>query len=157
MTRNDVQKLLSLPDPQFREVVDAEVRGTAQPKVGETLRDPLLIDRWHHTLLQMKKSVESQLGAKRSDVFKNKHYSAHDLAEFHRWRAGAVRFKSGVEDRLLEIRRIRGIAQPDTQAIKRERNALLQAIDAHRQTVLEEFEADEISDADRALWAALGD
>ena len=45
MTRNDVQKLLSLPDPQIREVVDAEVRGTAQPKVGETLRDPLLIDR----------------------------------------------------------------------------------------------------------------
>lgn len=156
MTRSDAQKLLALPDAEFRALVDSEVRGTSPAKVGETLRDPLLIDRWYHTLLQMKKSVESQLGAKRSDVLKNRRYSEQDVADFHRWRAGAVRFKSGVEDRLLEIRRIRGIVQPDTEAIKRERNALLRAIDDHRQTVLQEFEADEISDADRALWSALG-
>ena len=138
--------LLDLPEEDFRGIVDDEVRGTLDRNTGVVLRDPQLLDRWHLTLISMKKSVESQLGSIRSDLVKVRPELAPEeyerrLAEFHRWRAGAVRFKSGVEERLLEIRA--------------RRQTLTTAISLHKNTVLEEFAEDEISDADRDLWKVL--
>lgn len=159
MTPNE---LLKMPEEDFRAVVDDEVRGVEEldPKTAKALRDPLVADRWYYALVSMKKSVEGQLGAKRSDLLKHRS-PPRDRTEYHRWRAGALRFKSGVEERLLEVRsRRHSLTHIDT--VQEERNVALAqmqnlktAITSHKTSVLSDFADDEVSDADRTLWSAI--
>jgi len=140
------QTLLNSSEEDFRRVVDEEVRGCLKQETCTALRSPPLLNRWYLALISMKKNVESQLGSKRSDLIKIRPELTPEeyeqrLVEFHRWRAGAIRFKNGVEDRLLEVRA--------------RRQTLTTAISLHKNTVLKEFAEDEISDADRDLWKAL--
>lgn len=174
-----VDKLLDLTEPDFRALVDREVRGVSGTtdmtpaeiaqlrkeleELAPLLRDPQIIERWHLALIQMKKSVESQLSSRRSDQVKYIHTLSRQqyerkLADYHKWRAGAVRFKSGVEDRLLEIRSARHHSFPDAQVIEEQRNwaltmnhQLVTGILEHKNTVLKEY-ADDVSEADVQLW-----
>lgn len=157
-----VEALLDMPEDQFRAIVDREVRGTARD-VGPVLRDPRISWRWYFALVQMKKSVESQLGAKRADLAKVRptipqYEYEQKLTEFHQWRAGALRFKSGVEERLLEIRSQNSRFRPNGEIIEDQRNwaltanfALVQGIREHQKVMLKDS-PDEVSDADLALW-----
>lgn len=144
-----VHDYLDLPNEDFRDLVDEEVRGITDEAISRALRDPVLMERWYLTLVQMKKSVESQLGAKRSDLVR--HIGARDypsrVAEYHRWRAGSLRFKSGVEERLLEVRamRFKGVTNPWKRTQR-----LLDAIIEHRDSMGDYNE--EGSEADLRLW-----
>lgn len=156
------EHLLNMDDDEFRQAVDQEVRGTLPTEVSLALRDPRLSQRWYLALIQMKKSVESQLGAKRSDLVNMRETDNgrwdQELANFHRWRAGAVRFKSGVEERLIEIRRSRLVVFPTEEVLTEQRNwalekmqCLVKGIVEHQRTVSQEYDED-VSDADKKLW-----
>lgn len=143
MKLSDIQ---NMSDNEFRRLVDSEVRGNSGSSVRSLLHDPSIDKRWYFTLLTMKKSVESQLGAKRADLatrVNNPDYES-DKIEYFTWRGGALRFKNGVEDRLLEIRK-------DWDAAHEK---LIAAIRVHKDSVLDEF-PDEVSSADESLWEHL--
>ncbi len=148
MMAKSIETLLNSSDEEFRSIVDDEVRHPNN-EYSALLRDPRVRERWYYALVGMKKSVESQLSAKRSDILKTP-ASPQDVAwqDFHRWKAGAVRFKSGVEDRLLEIRKNGG--RPSDRA-----NLLQAAILQHKNAVLKDFNPEEVSDADTSLWKSV--
>jgi len=89
--------------------------------------------------------------------------AAQAREQFLRWRAGALRFRAGVEERLAEAswrRRIAGSYIPT--ALMEERNQLLQqvemltgAIEAHK-AAMAGVDPDDLDTADEVLWAALG-
>lgn len=155
--------LSSYTDDKFRALVDDDVRGILDHQVAKLLRKSENVERWYYALVLMKKSVESQLGAKRAEVQQYVHDPSPSarsrLNDYNSWRAGALRFKNGVEAHLLEAREI--IAQDTrmshTELVKSERNFALgemerlkTAILDHRQTVLREgFEP---TAADLDLW-----
>lgn len=114
--------LLDLSDEAFNAMVNQDVRGTLNPDTSALLRDPAIADRWYETLISLKRSVEAQLSANRAEqVQKQAEYVAlgeggkvlwmQARAGAEKWRAGAVRFKNGVEDRLAEARKHRNEAR----------------------------------------------
>lgn len=176
-----VKSLLGFADEDFQDVVDGEVRRVGGRYLKGLLSDPALIERWRLALVQMKKNVESQIGARSDDVKAlfieidnpercdgeerlspaelrevrtERHRAAN--ADFVKWRAGAKRFKLGVEERLLEIRRIR-VANGDFKANDHALalymiQTLVDGIESHRAQMLADYQDDEISDVDKELW-----
>lgn len=154
-----VDRLVNMTSDEFDQVVDDEIRrmddGSDRDALIRLLKDPAVADRWQIVLVGMKKSVEGQLGYKRSDVqrarlaFENdpnertREFFLYKREEFLRWRGGSLRFKNGVEARLNDIRKIQYAAAKG--------NDLVSAILGHKEKVLREF-PDEVSDADRELW-----
>lgn len=160
----NVDELLKLTPDAFEDVVDKEVRGQVDGETARSIRDPRLSERSYYVLTTMKKNVESQLAARRLDVARINGQPGYNeaLTDFHRWKAGAVRFKNGVENRLMQIRAMRGTVFPDGDIIKWERNValganqrMIEAILKHRDTVLKEFDADDVDDTDRELWKVI--
>lgn len=172
-------KLEDLPDEEFRDLVDREIRkdhpntSTAEKArlnaLSPKLRYPTVIDRWIMVLEIMKASAETQLGAKRSELKKlhgrvsEEEYISR-LRTYQGWKAGNVRFLNSVQQRLLEARwhRSRDLgAKIFPSRMVEERNqasqsvlVLAEAIESHRQTVLAEYDPTE---ADEALWAVIQD
>ncbi len=110
--------LLDLSDDAFNSMVNQDVRGTLNSELSQLLRDPAIADRWYETLVSLKRSVEAQLSANRAEqVQKQSEFLGRGpqakmlwlqtKATTEKWRAGAVRFKNGVEDRMAEARRNR--------------------------------------------------
>lgn len=118
-----VDRLLDMNAGQFASVVDKELRGKATPDESTALRSPQVAERWHGTLLAMMKSVDGQLGARRADFMSNrarftKQLLAAEYEErfqlerswaeqremFNRSRASTLRFKSGLEETIIEAR-----------------------------------------------------
>lgn len=161
VTSDLINKVLAMSDEEFKEIVDKDVRDVLSPDFAAALRTEALRDRWTRSLLIMKKSVESQIGAKRADLGKlscNGGANSEQHAEYNRWRAGALRFKNGVETRLLELRSF----SPAEVFYKQERNQtiventkLREAIREHRETTLVVLEL-EPSEADELLWENIG-
>lgn len=156
-----LDELVNQEEEAFRSIVDDEVRGHLDPETAALLRDPKVVDRWFLALIVMKKSVESQMAAKRDDLarFAGSHQEETERLAFRKWRAGALRFRNGVEDRILEIRAIRWrngatISTDPYDAIVLNAD-LASAIRTHRKKMLEDYEPDEVSDADRQLWRLL--
>lgn len=170
-------EIFYLSDEEFRLLVDKEIRrehpDTTVPerqlleKVAPQLRYPENLDRWYSMLVEMKKSVETQLGARRSDV--RKLYGTLDpkkyderLRTFQRWRGGTLRFLNGVEERLSECRRLRGVEfggkLPRILEVLQERItetavAYEAAISDHkRRTLADDLEPSEF---DQLLWSTL--
>lgn len=126
-------KLEELPDREFRELVDRELRKEHPHSdrdvaercrrnrcrscqqiaaISPQLREPEVVGRWITLLEMMKASSETQLGAKRDELLKKHESMIHDewlelKREFQGWRAGNVRFLNSVTSRLLEAREIR--------------------------------------------------
>lgn len=179
-----VRSLLSFTDDDFQDVVDGEVRRVGGKYLKSLLADPTLIDRWRLALVQMKKNVESQMGARGDDMkvlfidIENperteeetclpaeavrearieRHRAAN--ADFVKWRAGAKRFKLGVEERLLEIRRTKimtGAFRADDHVIALHViQTLVDGIEAHRAQMVLDVADEDISDADKELWRLL--
>lgn len=163
-------ELLSLSDEAFQKLVEIDMR---RPDDGEelraALRDREVIDRTYSTLLTMQKKVEGTLAARRQDM---EALRARCLAKGPRgkaeWdqasekhaaqRAGSLRFKVGLEESLMDVRRLREnhrsvLFENEANARLYQRvSALEAAIRKHRGT----FEADdEPSDDDVELWAWL--
>lgn len=177
----NVDDLLAMSREDFAQLVDMEVRGRAPADQSALLRSPELADRWYSQLVVMKKSAESQLAAKAAD---DKHQrlallDAADASEpmvakdlrrrasesyqlYLKWRAGVLRFRAGVEERLAEASwRRRSVPSMIPTALLDERRQLLdqvaalsQAIGMHKASMAD-VNPDDIDDADEQLWKVL--
>lgn len=163
--------LVQLDDDSFGSLIDAAVRGDLDKKTRELIKDPRIIERTRLTLVAMKKSVEGQLGAKRAEhvtkVDKSKPEWAirKDRQLYNSWRAGALRFKSGVDGLLMDIRLQQTRDNPDAEGIaaflKSERTAYLVAYQKLHDVVVEHRdhecgpECDDQCVADVKLWRAV--
>jgi hypothetical protein len=169
----DVNELVALPDDKFRGVVDEAVRTSAltdevtleqRRHVQELLKRPELADRTYLVLVAMKKNVEGQLAAKRTDNQRRRvrlqskpDVLAREEDEYRRWRAGALRFKTGVEEFMVELRSKR-VGNATEVALRGERNDLVFAYERLRKGILEHRDhvcsdtCDAGCPADERLW-----
>lgn len=150
---------LELSDDEFRTLLDAAIRGNMDNITVEALKSDPCLDRTYAALISMKKSVEGQLAAKRADyVIERSRTPKHRIAEVERkyqaWRAGALRFKTGVEEFLSSVR---PPSSPDSD-LRSERNRLLIENEAFRQAIHDHWahhctpQCDVRCTADEALW-----
>lgn len=170
VTESRVQ-LTDLADDAFISIVNQDVRGSLNPEISQLLRDPAIADRWYDALLGLKRSVESQLSASKAE-------KSQKIAEFNilgndgwlqarvqtdKWRAGAVRFKNGVEDRLSEAKRFREEAHKtlDITVVVAERDNALREVRRLRSGIIKhrDHECDSSCDdnciGDEELWSLL--
>lgn len=153
----------------------------------QALRTPELIDRWWMTLQMIAKSVEGQLASMQEDHEAEKatlraemakcptwagtipccaeHAEAWETAkaEFARNRSGRLRFKTGLDEWLIEARALRDGLRGSMydSIVAEERNhyagvakALKEAITQHRAEILDDDDP-EPTEADKKLWACL--
>lgn len=184
------RKLMSLTPEEFRSEVDRDLRplraGDTTNKVyavrRAALRTPTVVDRWFTTLSQIAKSVDGQLAAKTEDYEADRaDLRAQILActnsreekvlkqalerrksDYSRSRAGTLRFKSGLDEALIEARSLRDSVRDRLydSVVAEERNryavrvtALEDAIREHRDAL---FAADmDPEDHDERLWSAV--
>lgn len=157
--------LLAIPDDEFRALVaealkvgNTDYRGDLDHTVVDQLKSPEVVDRTYLALVAMKKNVEGQLAAKKADYIKDRsrHTDPHEIREVEReyqtWRAGALRFKSGVEEFMVSIRGKRDRPE-DSYYLAYE--TLRQAILLHKASVQAALENDEDTNADEILWATV--
>lgn len=175
----DVAKqLLEMPQKDFYKVVDQDTRGSSSPTYHAALRsEQIVVERWYQTLVAMKRSVEGTLAAKNSEA-KARRIACLQVGDeagalavsgdHHTWRAGAIRFATGVSERLAEARFHRLRLYPQAVSaiaaaavLERDQMAerydmLLKAIRLHRSEILADADADP-SEADETLWDRLPD
>lgn len=156
-------------DEIFREIVEEDLRRKSTPEQAAMLRSPEVVDRWFSTLLQMTKSVEGQLSARALDWTRTKLQLESNSSAFEReqqnyltWKAGIIRFKTGLDEYLVEARHLRDKllgrnlenALLDELSVTRARvRTLEEAISQHRDTICSDPDADDAhEEADEALW-----
>lgn len=144
------------PDPAaFRELVEADVRGTVSHSGAASLRSRQGLDRWIAELGRLQTSLGGQRAARTAEAQSSvidleltgdanqaqRTWSAH-----LRWIASSTRFGTAVDEALLEAQAL--------DASLRSRDVLYRnAIDQHRAAMA--CDADEPSEADLELWAVL--
>lgn len=137
------QELVNCPTFQFKLYVDEDVRKSNEQVesgdvVAAALRSPVAIDRWIVMLTKMKRDSETQLANYDPKM------DTRPPADAVKWRAGVLRFRNGVEDRLAEAKLLKRAAHLD-----RLRGAIID----HRATVLNDPGQSEV--ANKALWDQL--
>lgn len=189
-----IAELAGWDDETFREEVNADLRFSQAEDDPvryrlrrAALRSPDLIDRWYTCLLMIAKSVEGQLAALQEDheaekadlrrqmleaeqtgndkvMFQVQRKREQAKARFSRARAGKVRFKTGLEEWVIEARGLRDRLRPSMydSIVADERNhyaaealRLRNAIRDHQTTLLSDDTLDP-SPADEKLWLSLG-
>jgi hypothetical protein len=176
-----IERLMHLPEDEFRDIVDADLRRRARRDDAEALRSPELVDRWFAALTAMAKSVEGQLAAREED-FRSRTAAVKaemglavndeqvaDLrvklhmmqADYSRGRSGTLRFKSGLEEWIIEARYLRDnqrgrmydsiVAEERNHALARVRE-LEAAIQEHRDNFGPD---DDVTPEDEKLWQVL--
>jgi hypothetical protein len=170
-------KVAQLSEVDFRKLIDDDTRGKAPASLSRQLRSAECAPRWYEALLAMQNSVDGQLAAKSAEsraaqarlqarfeeALSSKQRReiraeiARRKAADEQWRAGALRFKSGLEDKLIEARRV--LRELDDSSIVGARNRSMARVaileDAIRRHHADFRAEDEPSDSDLALWAHL--
>lgn len=184
-------KLLALEDEAFRQIVDDDLRDFEHSGAyAMALRSPAIVDRWHSTLTAMLKSVDGQLAARGLDweatrariakerldieaddglmpdereaklIAKDREHE-DEREQYAKSRAGTMRFKTGLEEWLVDARRIKqGLTDRlYDSVVTRERNyyaerarSLEEGITQHQKVVIASSLPTE---ADEALWSLL--
>jgi hypothetical protein len=163
----------------FRVLVEADTKGRGTPALRRLLRQPSVVDRWYDALVSLQKSVEGTIASKQRDFasmmagFELKMMDADtpkDRLRVNRdmrraqqrhatWKASAVRFKTGLDQRLVEARRLMHTlpSEPHIAQLTSERNDALgraylleRAIKQHRDTFPPQVDP---SEADQQLWS----
>ncbi|MFE9850263.1 hypothetical protein ACFYPN_15835 [Streptomyces sp. NPDC005576] len=102
-TLADIQRLASLPDIDFREVVAEDARGEGAPGDRAALRHHLNLTRWKRQLGQLQGDLNQQYGERKGD----KSLATHD------WRKRAAGYGDNLALRLSECRRLKAEAHAD--------------------------------------------
>lgn len=178
--------LKDLNNNELRAAVDDYIRGRVSHRLGDRDADsgspeildqlrqsPEVLDRWYYTLIELKRSVESQLAARRADTdAKQSHLLSRSdtrsknewltvKGDFETWRGGALRFKNGVETALLEAKSLRGQSGVDSALADRDRyihkvQVLLEAIRKHQDHDCNQTDCpDDRCLGDEELWGTL--
>jgi hypothetical protein len=100
-----VERLMAIPDIDFREIVAADVRGGGDGEERAALRHRRILKRWRQHLGQLTAEVEQQLKERRSD----KSLEGHD------WRKKATAHRDSLLLRATECRRLRAEAHEEMQ------------------------------------------
>lgn len=95
-----VERLASIPDIDFREIVSADVRGEGSHDERAALRHRHNLKRWQKMLGQLVHDAEQQLRDRRGD----KSLEAHD------WRRRVTQHRDSIVVRITECRRLRSEA-----------------------------------------------
>jgi hypothetical protein len=93
----DIERLASIPDIDFREIVVADVRGDGSSGERAALRHPHNLKRWQKMLGQLIHDAEQQLRDRRGDK----------SPEGCDWRKRATRHRDNLVLRINECRRLR--------------------------------------------------
>lgn len=132
-------------DNDFNLLVNADIREDASRDDKAWLRQPENLDRWIAELTKIKMNVEKQLAGARYDRARARATMDDDelrewQADHEKWRAGVIRFKTGVDKKLVEVKNQR------VNTIERYRLA----IERHCDTI-----GTEGGEADEELWSIL--
>lgn len=100
-----VERLMAIPDIDFREIVAADVRGDGDPEERAALRHRRIHKRWRQHLGQLMSDIEQQLKDRRGD----KSLEGYD------WRKKATAHRDNLILRTTECRRLRAEAHEDMQ------------------------------------------
>lgn len=98
-----VERLISIPDIDFREIVAADVRGEGDPDERAALRHTRNLKRWQKHLGQLIADAEQQLRERRDD----KSLAGHD------WRKKVTGYRDSLLIRGTECRRLRAEAHEE--------------------------------------------
>jgi hypothetical protein len=122
--------LLALPDDEFKAIVNDDLRKQVTTEMADALRSPAVFDRWWGALVAMTKSLDGQLGSRRAEYraehasllermtqarwednaaeYRSAEAKLNRLREqYHRTRAGSLRFKSGLDEWMVQAATIR--------------------------------------------------
>jgi hypothetical protein len=102
-----LERLASIPDIDFREIVSADARGEGTPDERAALRHQRNLKRWQKQLGQLLSDAEQQLKERRSD----KSLEGHD------WRRRVTGYRDNLLLRATECRRLR--AEVHVELMKR--------------------------------------
>lgn len=109
------------PDDQFRVLVARASKGQATDAEREMLVSEGVRERYRTTLLSLKRDAEAQLteraaalAAYKSRCIADGSKAAYFAEEndYQKWRAGLVRYRNGIEERLAELRAQYGRVPP---------------------------------------------
>lgn len=100
-----VERLIAIPDIDFREIVAADVRSDGDPEERAALRHTRNLKRWQRQLGQLIADVEQQLRDRRGD----KSLEGHD------WRKRVTSHRDNLLLRATECRRLRAEAHAEMQ------------------------------------------
>lgn len=151
----DNKRSLTPDTAAFRELVEADVRGTVSHTGASSLRSRQGVDRWIAELSRLQTSLGGQRAARTAEAQSSvidlelagdatqaqRTWSAH-----LRWIASSTRFGSAVDEALLE-------AQALDASLRSKDGHYRNAIEQHRTAMA--CDAHEPSDADLELWAVL--
>lgn len=101
----DIQYLATLPAIDFREIVSADARGTAEPQHQAALRAPANLKRWQKALGELDQDLCEQLRRRRHD----QSLLGHD------WRKRAATYRGALTVRMTECQRLRAEAHERAQ------------------------------------------
>lgn len=157
------QVLSTLSDDDFEGLVNQDVRGQLDSATSALLREPENVFRWYNSLNSLKKSVEAQFVVKKAELAEFRLVNATEdewrqaVAEHERWKAGAVRFKTGVEKRIAEAKQLR-IAVSRDEVMGRISSDLHEArgkLELYRQAIVAHKNAEDADQADEDLYSIL--
>jgi hypothetical protein len=171
MTRVSVDISL-LDDEAFDAIVNADIREVIEETSADALRQPESLQRWHDTLLNMKRNLEYQFATNRAEraskyaecrqIAEGDGKWADYLAANERWRTGAMKFYRGVERRLTEAKRLLhefersrytlSVAD-ERDYVMREYATLRGAILQHKQSIEAATDDEDTGPYDELLWS----
>lgn len=98
-----LERLVSMPDSDFREIVAADIRGEGATQDRAALRHPRNLKRWRRQLGELIVDIEQQLGARRDER----------TPEAEAWRQRGTDYRAALIARATECRRRRSEAHID--------------------------------------------
>lgn len=118
---------LAQTEAEFKELVARDVRGASSKEEREYLRSGAVVGRWARALLRLNLDLQNQFTERRAaaHAYRFRCLEAGPggrrdwlsyKARYERWRAQAARFKTGVEERLVEAKRLEGKRRSRTGA-----------------------------------------
>lgn len=173
MTMYDPAQLALLPEDEWKSLIDRDLRTLTKPATGpkavteddrelaQALRSPACIDRYFFTLLRMLKNAEGTLASRREEAIEQRNTLLAQgqwqewrkaEADHARQRRSTLRFKSGLEQTLLEIKFLRSQIMEHRASTRLER--VVWMVKNHRENFPED---DDPSQADIELWRLIDD
>lgn len=103
-------------DEEYTKVVNDDIRGVVSEEIADWLRSDDEVEEFYDKLCSLRSDVELQLTTNKGEVHERRATHLRQnrseeewhtfLAENERWKAGAIRFRNGVDNRIREVKRI---------------------------------------------------
>lgn len=144
-------ELLGLHYEAFKSVVNSDIRSEVDQETADALRSPEVVRRWYNSLVETKRSIETQFATfkiEKVQMFQKSEPEAFVtwMETKNKWRVGALRFQASVEMKITE-------AKTCLHETISSNNALKKAILDHQARCL--ADPDRAEQWDEELWVHL--